>query len=214
MVSSARDRALAEPSWRISQTWSGLVSNLRRRSWMGASSATTPSASQPLHSMQPMPAVVQPSRTFACVSAEENLVQIEDRADIGIAGIAATNARRIGDHGLQLLANHRLRIGQQDGVAVALRHLAAIRAGQLWRGRQQRLRLRKNKRLRSQIVKLIESPRHFPRQLHMRHLVLPDRNEIRLIDQNVRRLQQRIAEEPIGAQVFAPSSGICRCCSL
>src|SRR6266550_6480262 len=74
------------------------------------------------------------------------LVQISDRTDVGIAGIGATNACRIGDHGLQFLPNHGLGISQHYGVVVRLRHLAAISAGQLGCGSQQRLRLRENVR--------------------------------------------------------------------
>ena len=89
---------------------------------------------QPLHSMQPMPAERQPSFTLAMVSSvAEDLVQVAHRADVGIAGIVQPHARRVGHHGLQLLPHHRLGVSQQDGVAVRLRHLAAVGAGQLRR---------------------------------------------------------------------------------
>ena len=60
MVCSAR-------AWRGAALFENLPDELwiffvaLRRSWIGASSATIGSAAQPLHSMQPMPAVVQPS---------------------------------------------------------------------------------------------------------------------------------------------------------
>ena len=42
----------------------------------------------------------------------------------------------------------------------------------------------------------------------MRHLVLANGHQIRLVDQDVRRLQQRISEKSIGAQVLAAGRDI------
>ena len=72
-------------------------------------------------------------------------MQIAHRAYIRIARVAPPHPRRIGHHGLQLLPHHRLRIGEQDGVAIAFRHLAPIRPRQLGRGSQQHLRLGQNR---------------------------------------------------------------------
>ena len=142
----------------------------------------------------------------------EDLVQVAHRALVGIAGIVAADARRIGDHGLQLLANHRLGIAQQDGVAVALRHLAAIGAGQLGRGREQDLGLGQHFAA-VELVELVEAPRHFARQLHVRLLVLANGHILRLVEQNVRRHQHRIAEKSVGASGPCPSRFSCSPCS-
>ena len=48
----------------------------------------------------------------------------------------------------------------------------------------------------------VEPPRNLPRQLNVRHLVLADRDDVRLVDQNIRRLQHGITEKPVSAQVF------------
>lgn len=48
---------------------------------------------------------------------------------------------------------------------------------------------------------MIEASRHLPRQLDMRHLVLADRHQPGLVDQDVRRLQQGIAEETVSGQI-------------
>src|SRR5579885_354424 len=50
----------------------------------------------------------------------EDLVQISHRADIGIPRVVPPHARRVGHHGLQLLPDHGLGIGQQDRVPVRL----------------------------------------------------------------------------------------------
>src|SRR5436309_2367670 len=57
---------------------------------------------------------------FHCVSRTENLVKVADGAYIGIAGICPPHARRVSDHGLQLLANQRLRVTDKDVVVVGL----------------------------------------------------------------------------------------------
>ena len=130
----------------------------------------------------------------------EDLVQIADRAHVGIAGIAAAHARRVGHHRLELLPDHGLRIGEQDGVAVGLRHLAAVGAGKLRRGSQQRLWFGKDGRRLA--VELVEAPRDFARQFDVRNLILAHRNKIALVDQDVGRLQHGITEEAVGPQVL------------
>src|ERR1019366_3058435 len=69
MVASATARAFVEPCSRMSHASLGFASYFFRSSWMGASSSHNLSAYQPLHSMQPIPAVRQPSFTLAMVSA-------------------------------------------------------------------------------------------------------------------------------------------------
>src|SRR6516162_1573078 len=63
MVCLANSRALAEPASRISSTRLGCCSQSRRRARMGSIHLIRLSAMAALHSMQPMPAVVQPLRT-------------------------------------------------------------------------------------------------------------------------------------------------------
>jgi hypothetical protein len=48
-------------------------------------------------------------------------------------------------------------------------------------------------------IKLIKPPRNLTRNFHMRHLVLPHRNKIGLIDQDIGGLEQRVPKEPVGA---------------
>src|SRR5580698_8801585 len=99
----------------------------------------------------------------------EDLVQVAYRALVRIAGISAADARRVSDHGLEFLADLGLGIGEQNGVAVALRHLAAIGTGELGRGREQHFGLGQNFVV-AEFVELVETPRHFPRELDVRHL--------------------------------------------
>ena len=133
-----------------------------------------------------------------------------DRTHVGIAGIGPPDACRIGHHRLQLCAQRSFRLAQQDGVVVRLRHLAAIGAGEFGRGCQQRPGLGKY-HLAPRItiagmhlarIELVKPPRHLACQLHVRHLVLAHRHKIRLVNQDIGRLQQRISEKPVGAEVF------------
>jgi hypothetical protein len=48
---------------------------------------------------------------------------------------------------------------------------------------------------------MIEAARSLTSELHMRHLILPYRDILRPIDQDIRRLQQRIAEKSVGREV-------------
>ena len=45
---------------------------------------------------------------------------------------------------------------------------------------------------------MIEPARDLPRHLDVGHLVLPDRDQIRAVDQDVGRLHQRVAEKSVG----------------
>src|SRR5581483_7577967 len=68
MVLPDAARARCVPASRISHASRGLSSNFFLRSCIGLSNCTSESAAQLLHSMQPMPAVRQPSLTLAIVS--------------------------------------------------------------------------------------------------------------------------------------------------
>ena len=50
-------------------------------------------------------------------------------------------------------------------------------------------------------VDVVEAPRDLAGELDMRHLVLADRHLVGVVDEDVRALQQRVAEEPVGGQV-------------
>ncbi len=51
-------------------------------------------------------------------------------------------------------------------------------------------------------IKHVEAARDFASQFDVRNLVFAHRNEVALVDQDVRRLQHRIAEKSVGAQIF------------
>src|ERR1035437_4087003 len=51
-------------------------------------------------------------------------------------------------------------------------------------------------------VELVEPPRNFARQLHVWHLIFTDRNVVRLVQQDVGRLQQGISEKTIRPEVL------------
>ena len=124
------------------RTRSGLSSYSCARLRMPATSSTMRSISGFLHSRQPMPAVRQPCcRPRLRLLARVDLVQVPDRAFVRIARVRAPHARRVGLHGLELLRDLARIFAQADGVAVGLRHLAAVEARHLRRRRQQRLRL-------------------------------------------------------------------------
>ena len=100
-----------------------------------------------LQSMQPMPAVVQPSRTQCeaagvAVFGGEEFVPVEDGADVGVAGIGAAFAGGVGDHDFGFFADVVVGFGEGDGVAVGFGHLAAIEAGDAGRGGEEGARVR------------------------------------------------------------------------
>ena len=51
-------------------------------------------------------------------------------------------------------------------------------------------------------IELVEAARHLARQLDVRHLVFAHRHKVCLVNQDVRRLQQRISQKAIGAEVL------------
>ena len=57
-------------------------------------------------------------------------------------------------------------------------------------------------RLDSETVEEIESAHDFPGQFDVRDLIFADRNEVRVVHHDVRRLQHRIAEEAVRVQVL------------
>ena len=71
-------------------------------------------------------------------------MEVEDGADVGVAGVVAADARGVGDHDLELGADALVGVGEHDVVLVALGHLAAIEAGKLGAGGEEHLRLGKD----------------------------------------------------------------------
>ena len=51
-------------------------------------------------------------------------------------------------------------------------------------------------------VEAVKPPRNFAGQFHVRHLIFADRNDVRLVDQNIRRLQHGITKKTVGVQIF------------
>ena len=126
----------------------------------------------------------------------EDPVEIEDRADVGVPGIRAPLPRGVGDHGLDLGHGHLGRVGQVDRVVVGLRHLAAVRPRNLGNRGQLDLGLEEDRP-----EEVIEPPRDLPRQLDVGRLVDADRHVPRPVDQDVRGLEQGVAEEPVGGRL-------------
>ncbi len=51
---------------------------------------------------------------------------------------------------------------------------------------------------------MVKAPCHFPGDFHMRHLVLPHRHKVCLVDKNIRCHQQRISQKAVSGEIFAP----------
>ena len=92
---AARCRACERPRRRSP----GVCSSSARRSRIGASSAMTCLIMIFLHSRQPMPAVRQPvGDVLDLVGRAVDAVQVEGRAVVGLAGVGAAHAARVGHH--------------------------------------------------------------------------------------------------------------------
>ena len=182
----------------MSCTSSGRCSYSRRRSPMGAISATRWSARAFLHWMQPIPAVRQPSAAQFCVSPSEKMRwRVEHRALRRIARVAEPLPRRVGHHGLELAAHRTFVFGDADDVAVALRHLASVRPREPGRRREPDVGFGEHVP-----VELVEPAGDLPGELHVGLLVLADRHHGRVVHDDVRRLQDGIPEEPVGVEVL------------
>src|SRR6266404_9717639 len=70
----------------------------------------------------------------------EQFMPVVDRTHVRISRIGTPLARGVGDHDFGLGANVGVAFAQRDGVAVTLRHLAAVKTGYARRLRQHRLR--------------------------------------------------------------------------
>src|SRR5581483_11241400 len=136
--------------------------------------------------------------------------QIAHRANVGIAGIGAADARGVRDHGLQLGAYFGFGIAEENAVAVGLRHLAAVGAGKLGGGREQRLGLGEDV-VAVRIggggadfarVELVETAGDFAADFEVRDLVFADRDVLRLVDEDVGGHENGVAEESKRAEVL------------
>jgi hypothetical protein len=123
----------------------------------------------------------------------EDLVQVEDGTDLGGARIRAALARRVGHHRAHLRADDFGRIGQLDVVAIGLRHLASVGPRHLRDLRELGVGLGEHRTEGG-----VEAARHLAGQLDVRHLIDADRHPPGLVHEDVRRLQQRIAQQPVG----------------
>ena len=108
-----------------------------------------------------------------------------------------------------MLVDHFARLLQRELVAVLLEFLAqllvhgAVAAAELLDGV-----LGLGLELRLAAIEMVEAARDFARDLHVRHLVFAHRHERRPVHQDVRGLQQRIAEEAVGGQVLFLELGL------
>ncbi len=62
--------------------------------------------------------------------------------------------------------------------------------------------------LRLAAVDVIEAPRHLARDFDVRDLIFAHRHVLRAVQQNIRALQQRVAQKAIGAQVAIGELGL------
>src|SRR5438270_670422 len=126
------------------------------------------------------------------VIREEDLVEAVDVAAARMAGLALINALGVGDHAQNLFADHLRRVGHSHHVAERLRHLlASVVAEAARRLGGGALEFRK-----ARLVNTIEAAGGLARHLDVRVLVASDRYEAALYEQDVRRLQHRVGEEP------------------
>ena len=112
---------------------------------MGAMVVTMASATQLLHSMQPMPAVRQPSAASACTSSvEKTLWRSKTGQTSGLPG--SSRRTRAGSVTMVLSLARMLSSGSESTMLllVALGHLAAVEAGEFGAGGEQDLRLGKD----------------------------------------------------------------------
>src|ERR1035437_4593597 len=126
----------------------------------------------------------------------ERLVQLIDRrAFLRIALVGLSLARGIRHGGAQLLPDRVRLLEKSDRVAERFRHLRLpVEPDNPARGRETRLRLRKVRRLRREAAVPVACDD--PRQLEVLDLVFAHGNEVRVVEQDVRRLQDGVIEDP------------------
>ena len=150
------------------------------------------SASSFFVSTQPVRAVRSPSQ-ISSKSSPKNRWSWQTLQISGRPGSVAQDPLRVGDHAHDLAADD-VRLGEDlDRVAERLAHLPdAVGPQHDGRGRVDGLRL--GERV---AVEQVEAPDDLARQLQVRGLVLADRDERRLVDDDVGRLQHRVREQAV-----------------
>jgi hypothetical protein len=127
-----------------------------------------------------------------------NLMELEGGALPRLSWILPSDPSRISHHPAQFLIDLFRRIREEDRVMVALAHLPPIQARELFRLGQKDLWLRKDRS-----IDLVKAAHDLPCQLHMRRLVHPYRDLLRLIHHDIRRLKNRISQETVSGKVPA-----------
>ena len=198
IVSTAIVRALREPASRISRTRPGVPASSARRARSGSSAAFRALISFCFTSTSPtVPSAVARLEVVDLGGVGvEGVVVDEHRVAFDGAGRVGAHALRVGVHRHHLLLHLVRGVGEVDGVAVALAHLAVVDAGQAREPGEHRLRLDEHL-----AVEPVEAAHDLARQLQVRHLVIAHRHRVGVVDHDVRGLQQRVAEEAVGGEI-------------
>lgn len=128
---------------------------------------------------------------------DEGLVEGENGAVVGLAGIGSADPPGIGDHREDLRPDRLGRILQVDGVAVGFAHLPSVGSGQPRHFRQHRPGFGKNR-----AVEAVKTADDLPGQFDMGGLVLAHGDEIGLVEDDVGGLKDGITEKTIRVQLF------------
>ena len=126
----------------------------------------------------------------------KDLVQGEDRALLGAPRVAAALSLGVGHHGAELLPHGLFGVREEDRIAVALAHLAPVEPGKLGGFGE------KGERFGEDIaVEAMEPADDLPGELEMRDLVLPHGNMGGTVEDDVGRLEDRVAQEAVLGQI-------------
>jgi competence protein ComEC len=121
---------------------------------------------------------------------------------LGIARVLAARPLGAGEHAHDLFLHGPRFLGQADGIAVALAHLAAVQARQLGIRRKQGLGLGEEV-----AVEVVGPAGDLPGELHVGQLILAHGHESGLVQQDVRSHEHRVAQEAIGGQILGRQFG-------
>lgn len=154
----------------------------------------------------------------------EDAVEVTDGAEFGVAGIGLKGTLAEFAHAVGLFEHDGEAVGEQDGVAIALGHLAAVGAGEFGgRGQEdlgfgekpcelpvfkcQRVALRSQRVLEIGFlflfpVEQIEAAGDLAGNLDVGDLVSADRDEVGAVEEDVGGLEEGVAEEAEGGEVF------------
>ncbi len=121
----------------------------------------------------------------------------EQVAHVWVARVATAHTSRVREHAAHLRDNIFNFIAQEDAVAIALGHFAAIKTWALGRWGQVRFRL-----WEIATVEIIETACNFAGQLKVWQLVLAHRYPLRAVHQDVRGHEHRIAHKAKVSEVL------------